>query len=871
MLMRQPAPSRARHYAFMFALLGSTTSLLPVTARAADAAPSEREPKALEEVVVTARRVEENMQTVPVAVTAISEAALRQKSITNPTEVMFNAPSVQMTTAFGRLSGGYSIRGLAGGTQAYFAEVAGGPTESSAPFYDIGSVQVLNGPQGTLFGRANTAGAVLVSPNRPVFNRLEGSLDVTEGNLGISRVTAVINVPLIADQLAIRLAVHRHHEDGYTKVLGSSRRLNGDNSENARLSVEWRPGAGKFRNYAVLDYYNVDQSSGAMVLAAINPTLPLYNLPANINAPNGLAVGTATFGAACNAAIASGRESNLAACVDSRLRTAATFRPALQAEYDRIKDGGDAVRSTPGDPTLDQSETLRKYTFVNQTEYDFGEIGGFTTAVFRNIFGFQATTGATGWDVDGVGGLIQSSVSVSSASNYFFTPSANQVGNQAVFSAGPYQKVYTNETQLRGVVGKDRLSWNVGGYYQDTPAIRNLDGIRNLSRVYSGITLPTLGYNPSFPFADGGDTTQAALYGQGTLDIGFLAPFISGLHATGGIRKSWDKSVLNARAALTDIATGHYFPGASSSATTKSNGYNSTISLDGQVTDDLLVYAATRKGYRPGGINQTLNAVGLPNYTPTYAPETVKDVEVGAKYDFRLGEARGRINGAVYRTEYSNIQRQFNASVAGVTTTYVVNASQALIKGAELQAQLVFGNWDLSANYAYSDPKFTKWVGSDPLALIKPGNPLCVAGSTSGICLIDLTDNPFPNISKHQASFTARYDIPLADDLGRVSVSGTAYIQSRRYFSDAAERNVQAFGEAVRDAISQKAFSRFNLRADWNHVQGTDFSLSAFVNNVTDVNYKLTTVTQLHSLGTAVALYGEPRTFGVELRYEFGS
>lgn len=868
MLTRQPAPRRAHRYAFLLALLGGAAIFQPGVALAAEAAAGE--PNALEEVVVTARRVEENMQSVPVAITAIGETALREKSITNPTEVMFNAPSVQMTTAFGRLSGGYSIRGLAGGTQAYFAEVAGGPTESSAPFYDIASVQVLNGPQGTLFGRANTAGAVLVSPNRPVMNRLEGSFDIAQGNLGLNRITGVINLPVIDDQLAVRLAVHRTHVDGYTKEIGTSRRLNENNSENARFSVDWRPGDGKFRNYAVLDYYNVDQASGAMVLAAINPTLALYNLPANIGAPNGLAVGTATFGAACNAAIANGRESNLSACIDNRLRIASTFRPAIEAEYNRVKAGGDAVRSTPADNLLDLSESLRKYTFVNQTEYDFGKVGGFTTLVFRNIFGFQATTGVSGWDVDGLGGLIQSSVSVSSASNYFFTPSANQVGSRAVFSPGPYQKVYTNETQLRGVIGEDLVSWNIGGYYQDTPAIRNLEGIRNLSRVYSGVTLATQGYNPSFPFADGGDTKQKAVFGQATVDIGFIAPMISGLHATGGIRKSWDKSVLNARAALTDVATGHYYPGASSTSTTKSSGYNSTLSLDAQINPDLMIYVAARKGYRPGGINQTLNTAGLPNFTPTYAPETVKDMELGGKFDFRLGDARGRVNGAIYRTEYSDIQRTFNASVAGVTTTYVVNASAALIKGAELQGQLIWGAFDLSANYAYSDPKFTKWVGSDPLALIKPGNAACGAGSTAGICLIDLANNPFPNISKHQASFTAKYNVPVSDDVGQVSISGTAYMQSRRYFADAATRNVEAYGEQVRDAISQKTFQRYNLRADWRNVRGSNFGLAAFVNNVTDVNYKLTTVTQLHSLGTAVALYGEPRTYGVELRYEFG-
>jgi len=857
----------ARKRAFMAVLLGGASVVVMATpATAADEQPV----ASVDEVVVTARRVEENIQSVPIAVTALGESAIKERGIVTTTDVMFAAPSVQMTTQFGRLSGGFSIRGLAGGTQTYYAEVPGGPTESAAPLYDMGSVQVLNGPQGTLFGRANTAGAVLVSPNRPKFNEFSGSFEVNQGNLGLSRITGVINVPVMEDQLAVRLAVHRDHLDGYTKVLGSSQRLNENNSENLRFSVDWKPGNGKFRNYAVLDYYNVDQASGATSLSAINPTLAIFNLPANINAPNGLTAGTATFGAACNTAVAAGLSPNLNACIDQRLRIAATLRPGLEAEYARLQAGGkDATRYVPGDPALDLNETLRKWTFVNQSEYDFGQVF-FTTMTLRNIFGFQAAKGATGWDVDGLGGLIQSSVSVSQTSNYAFSVSAQQVGNRAVFEAGPYQKVYTNETQLRGVVGDDLVSWSMGGFYQKTPAIRNLEGIRNLSRVFSGATVPTLGYNPSFPFADGGTTTQRAIYGQATVDISVIAPFIQALHATGGIRKSWDKSEIFSRAVSTNLQTGAYVVGAQTRSFTKSDGWNSTLSLDGQITDDLLVYAATRKGYRPGGINLVLNATGLPNFTPNYAPETVQDYELGSKFDFRSGALRGRLNAALYRTEYSDIQRTFNASVNGITTTYIVNASAAVIKGAELQGQVVFGNWDISANYAYADAAFTDWVGADPLALIRPGNARCVPPISAAICLIDLSDNPFPNISKHQGSLTVKYNVPVDPDLGDISVQGTLYAQSRRYFSDAANRNIEQYGEAVRDALSQPSFERINLRADWKNIRGSNVSGAIFVNNLTDANYKLTAIPQLHSLGTSVSIYGEPRTYGVMLRYAFG-
>jgi iron complex outermembrane receptor protein len=844
------------------------------TAALAAAAPAvaKADEAEIQEIVVTARRVEENIQKVPVAVTAIGGDAIREQGIVTTTDVMFAAPSVQMTTSFGRLSGGFSVRGLAGGTQTYFAEVAGGPTESAAPLYDIASVQVLNGPQGTLFGRANTAGAVLVEPAKPEFDRFYGSVEASYGNLDLLRATAIVNVPIVPDMLAVRLALHKDHLDGYVRAFPTNERLSENNSQEARFSVNFKALDGRFTNYAVLDYYDVDQASSGATVGAINPTLAIFNLPGSIDAPNGLAVGTQRFGAVCAQAVSVGLAASLDGCIDQRLRIAATLRPALEAEYNRLQTGGhDAIRRTPADLLLDQRETLRKWTFVNQTGMDFGRIFGVTTLQLRNIFGYQAAKGFTGWDVDGLGGLIQSSVSVPQGAAYAFSVAAQQDGSRAVLGTGPYQKAYSNETQVRGAVGDDLLVWSVGGYYQKNPNPVNLEGIRNLSRVNSGVTLATLGYNPSFPFSDGGETIQRAVYGQATLDISVIAPFLEALHATYGYRKSWDRSEIFTRNVITDLPSGRYVPGGTRTRSfTKSDGSNTTLSLDAQVTPDLLVYGATRKGYRPGGLNLVLNSTGLPNFRPIYDPETVRDYELGAKWDFRVGDARARLNAALYRTEYSDIQRTFSAAVAGVTTTYIVNASAAVIEGAELQGQLLFGNWSLSATYAYADPRFTSWAGADPLALIRPGDPRCLPPATASICLVDLSDNPFPNISKHQGSLTAKYRLPITEDLGEVTVQGTLYAQSRRYFTDAAQRNIETYGVGVRDAVSQAAFERINVRADWKNIRGSQWSVAAFVNNLTDVNYKLTTVTQLHSLGTGTVIYAEPRTYGLQVRFEFG-
>ncbi len=823
--------------------------------------------KALEEVVVTARRVEENAQKVPVVVTAINAQALQEQAVTNTTEVQFHAPSVQMTTTFGRLSGGFNVRGLPG-TTVYYAEFPGGPTQASAPLFDIASVQVLNGPQGTLFGRGNTAGAVLISPQKPDLSQLGGWVEADVGSLGMNRSTLVFNAPIFKDQLAVRVALHHDHLDGYTKTLVQGVDLNEQNSDNVRASALWKPGDGKFSLYTVFDYYNVDQNPGGYVLSAINPTLALYNLPSDIGAPGGLATGTAVFGKACNTSAANGLSADAASCIDNRLRIAARFRPAMLAEYARATSSKSALGHVPDFLDLTPREVLTKNSLVADAGYDFGRVG-FTTVQVRNIFGYQGARGDTAWAVDGLGGLIQDSLSIGGA-DYTYTGRGQQVGKEAVFGVGPYQKLFTDETQVRGVIGEDRVRWSTGYFYQSAPFPVNLGGIRNLSRVFSGITLATQGFNPSFNFTNGGYAHQQAAYGQATTDLSFLAPFLDALHLTTGYRKTWDDQELDQLAVTTNVATGAYVAGAPlAPARTKSSGTNTELSLDAQVTPDLLVYVARRTGYRPGGLNTVTNSSGLPSFTPAYSPELVKDIEAGAKYDFGIGALRGRLNAGLFRADYTNIQVGYNAAVNGVTATYIVNAAAARIQGVELQGEVRMGGWDVTGNYSYTDAQYKSFIGPDPLSLIKPGNDACLPPATSAICLLDLSGNPFPFIPKNQGSINVRYEIPSEDSLGRFSVSASAFVQSQRYFGAQVQRVVQAYGEGVRDQISQKPFARYNLRADWRNVMGSSVSLAAFINNVTNVAYKISTVTQLHSLGDSVSIYGEPRTFGVAFRYEF--
>jgi iron complex outermembrane recepter protein len=216
---------------------------------------------ALEEVVVTARRREENSQHVPIAITVLSGEDLYKNSVTDMEKLRFQAPSLQVSpTPFGASVPGYTLRGqrqlesLA--TQdpsivVYFADMPFmRPHGTNGAFYDLASVQVLKGPQGTLFGRNTTGGAVLVTPHRPTHNA-GGELTAEFGNYNLYGLTAVFNAPL-TDTLAMRVAGRFRKHDGYTTNLFNGRKLDDEDTNNLRLSLLWQPSE-------ALDIYTVYQ------------------------------------------------------------------------------------------------------------------------------------------------------------------------------------------------------------------------------------------------------------------------------------------------------------------------------------------------------------------------------------------------------------------------------------------------------------------------------------------------------------------------------------------------------------------------------------------------------------------------------------
>ncbi len=179
-------------------------------------------PSAIEEVVVTAQRAEESVQDVPIAVSAFTGSMMEDKQIISPSDLQLNAPNVSFTaTNFGGSS--FSIRGIGrlvisdsgeSGVSIHQNEIPVPTNLPAAEFYDMERVEVLRGPQGTLFGRNATGGAINMVTRMPDFESVNGFVDAEYGDYEHSRVKGAVNFP-VADNFAVRVAGMYLKRDGY--------------------------------------------------------------------------------------------------------------------------------------------------------------------------------------------------------------------------------------------------------------------------------------------------------------------------------------------------------------------------------------------------------------------------------------------------------------------------------------------------------------------------------------------------------------------------------------------------------------------------------------------------------------------------------
>lgn len=615
------------------------------TARAenAPAATPQAQSEQLDEVVVTARRKAENIQDVPIAVTALSAEALEHLSIKSAEDVQFHVPELQSnpdqyyqsaapnytlraesTTSPGGTIGDTAVVTLFGDVPLINTRLIG------HSIFDLGDIQVLKGPQGTLFGKNSTGGAVIFDPAKPT-DRFEGMAGITLGDYGRNEYTAMINAP-VDDSLDIRAAAKLGRRDGYIKNL-SGPNLGDEDYQSGRLSVNYHP-TETFETLTVANFEDSHENMAPKELSyATPPATSTYGLPLGYTFAN----------------------PNLGA--GATLAAQTSLQQAL-GPYKLYLIG-------------DNFGHQENYFVENVSQVHFNE-----DLDLKNILGYQHS---------------KALFSISQNSSLIDLIPVREPDNTSQFS---------EEMQLLGKAFDKKLDWIVGAFYSHAKDW-NVDA-NNIFPNYNpfiplkGALLDTITTNAH--------TDSTAVFGHGTVDLASLLP---GLKFSAGYRYSWDKKYQDSNyvqsaegsplfcaiapsatavAPNCDIVTQHTFTAPSW-----------TIGFDEQIDSSTLVYVASRRGYKAGGFNST---TGVPG-TLQYGSEQVTDVEVGVKADWKLGAVPMRTNLALYDAMYEHVTLPVIAYYNNNLYQIIENAGAADAKGGEFELHAK-PTHDIDFNLAYS-------------------------------------------------------------------------------------------------------------------------------------------------------------------------
>ncbi len=646
-------------------LTGVASALAMVTAVQSSAALAQssqpRSGAMLEEILVTAQRRAETMERTPISIAVLSSDALRDQAIVSELDLQTALPGVTVKAGQSANQLNYSIRGQTVDSFSssrpsvlpYFNEVQVGGQASTA-FYDLGSVQVLKGPQGTLFGRNSTGGAVLFTSAKPE-EEFGGYVSAWGGNYDEFKAEGAINIPLVEDKALLRVAGFFQRREGYQYNIFDDSRLGDVRRKNVRVSLTLRP-TENISNELVLDFAKSDGNnltSVAYNTFGIGEGNPFVPTPFLYSPLVDAAFGPGAWDAFLAAHPGADPEGWVASVEKQQQR--GPFRVNVDA------------------PNFHEGQNL---VVSNITTFDLGN-----GMQVRNILGYTDLEFQNAGEFDG-------------------TPFPSD--DNGTEGRGGTLKQFSEEIQLLGEAFDGQLSYVTGIFYSDEE-----EDVRSLSILFD--LLPTA--PPVRQINDGVTENETiAAYAQGTMDLGGVVG-IEGLSATLGGRYSSEDVSFFRFPDDTFIANppppGAVFLNPLEDTFDQASW---TVGLEQQVNEELLLYVKSRRSFRSGGFNYF--APPLPGFGnqggAEYEEETATDVELGAKYLGSIGDMPLRLNFAAYRMWIEEIQRSNYVEVFGALAGITVNVPEAEITGFELDAIISPVEWlSLGAAVSYTDAEFT--------------------------------------------------------------------------------------------------------------------------------------------------------------------
>ncbi|RYM12002.1 TonB-dependent receptor [Sphingobium cupriresistens] len=788
---------------FKLALLSTVAPMAtPIWAQDAAGVAPQAESASGGDIVVTARRREERLQDVSVSIAAFSTEALERSTVQTVSDIKTIAPGFTFSSEGGKDNVALTLRGIGQlplgevtpGVVIYLNDTPLPSVGSNVPTYDIGSIQVLKGPQGTLFGRNTLGGAVVIGSQKPTYE-FEGYVEGTYGSFDYREVEAAINIPIIADKVAFRAAGQIRRQDPRTIAFDGGPGFDNIKQDAFRLSLLLEPVEG-LKSTTVYEYFKSDELAGGLYLLRQNFPLAAFGL----------------------------------GVLDPQAQAALqTQRANRRGSFDGGINGGRAFRKTT--------------SITNDTSFSFGDL------TLRNIFGFRKNFSD---QLINTGALPNLSIPTGLPAPF---PAAVPF---TLFNAASVldRQYLTNETQLLGDFGS--FNFITGIFYNDD---------RSAGPTGSQFTAFSVGGVPAPAVSAHVRNKNWAVYGQ----IGY--EITDKLKLNLGARYSWDKvsacgGTIGTSYVDEDTCLATANLGLADGVGTVSNKGKEpswTIGLDYKATPDWLLYISSRRGYRgvnintplfetpftTGGTDAACAATGgiCPDLRPFQKTdeETITDIEVGSKYDYHIGSARGRLNLAAYYSKYKNALQFLNTQTivpngtpdSPTNGSLAANVADLRIWGVELEASISPSrNLTVAFNAAYTNVKVEK-------VDVPAGLPAAVTVGEAQINTYSPTFSGTASVS---------WILPVRPADGDLAFNADLFMTD-----DFGGQN----GEKL------PGYKLANARLDWRGIGGTGLDLGVFVKNLFKEEYFSASSVLLASFPLSSVYAGEPRTWGVSAKYRF--
>ena len=836
--------------------------LLAGTSLAASAAMAQTvaaDSNGLEEIIVTAQKRGENLQRTPLAISAIPSAKIDLIGISEVRDLSALAPNLSISGGTTNATAAViTIRGIptaADETQGYDSPIGlyldgvylARSSAASFEVAEIERVEVLRGPQGTLFGRNTTGGAVNFITKLPDD---EFGLKVRAGYGNYNQWTgrAILNTGKLGDALSATLSYLHKQRDGVVDNLlepKNSRDPGGNQTDAFRVAIKIEP-SDNITITNIFDYTVIDGVAPANQLAAVGDGVFRPNVsldggtiaqvqPANVAGYLAQA-STVALQAGCGKPVQRARLDSI--CLEG----ARNSRDKLWGNLLRVEVDAGPVK-------LRSSTSYREWN-NNIEGSDLDGLGSVRGALFSNasllnglpasLLQFVVPPGAAG---------VVAGLAVPTTTQPLFQ--AKNLRSQSQFSQ-EVEIVSNYDSNFQWVLG--------GFFFHEEGAESNEQSfgfILDTNQIFLG-NFGALGpglaaanparfrnfSTPSSTLAYTADGDSFAVYGQGTYRPGGAD---GPLGVTLGMRYTWDKKGFNRSqngatpfTDPTDLALNRQ-----KTSFGKPTGH---VTVDYRASDDVNLYGRLARGYRSGGFNarQTTNAAAKLGLIP-FNEETIWSYELGAKTELFN---RLRLNAAVFYNEYSDLQATIPIPGGATFGTQVTNAGKINYTGVELEGRLaITDNLSMDGSFGYVHKDVKNFPGADTAGVIRNIASVITPG----------------NSPDYTANLAGNFVYPLPNDAKLTARVGWSYVSSQTFFANplAAPFNSQ---------IKADARSLFDAQLRIDNIKLGSFTkglgLTFWGKNIANSEY-ISRGIDFGALGFGSVIYGDPATYGATIDIAF--